>query len=46
MTVAELIKVLSELPQDAKVYVDSDYSIFLCEGATIHESGCAVIEIG
>jgi hypothetical protein len=45
MTVAELIKVLAELPQNAEVYVDSDYALFLCEGARI-EDGSVVIEIG
>jgi hypothetical protein len=46
MTVAELIEMLSKLPQDAEVMVDSDYHYFHCEGATMHEDGRVFIEIG
>ena len=46
MTVAELIEMLSKLPQDAEVMVGADYGYHSCEGATLHEDGRVFIEIG
>lgn len=37
LTVAELIAVLSSLPQEAKVWVEGDYGVHHCDGA--HQEG-------
>lgn len=45
LTVAELIEVLSKMPQEAKVWVDADYGVHHCDGARI-EDGRVYLEIG
>jgi hypothetical protein len=45
LTVAELIEMLSAVPQVAKVWVDGDYSVHHCEGVRI-EDGKVYLEIG
>lgn len=45
VTVAELIEILSKLPQDAKVWVEGDYGVFHCDGARL-EDGRVYVEIG
>ena len=46
MTVAELIEILSKLPQDASVLVDADYGYHRCDGATLQNDGTVMVEIG
>jgi hypothetical protein len=46
LTVAELIAVLSKLPQDAKVYIEGDYGFHQCEGASRINADHVLLEIG
>lgn len=46
VTVAELIAILSKLPQDAKVLVEGDYGFYQCEGAHRVNDHQVLIEIG
>jgi hypothetical protein len=46
LTVAELIAVLSKMPQDAKVYIEGDYGFHQCEGARRINADQVLLEIG
>jgi hypothetical protein len=46
VTVAELIEILKKLPQEALVFVESDYGHHHCEGAHEKDGPEVFIEIG
>lgn len=46
LTVAELIAVLSKLPQDALVLIEGDYGFHRCDGAHRVNDHQVLVEIG